>query len=244
MGPSPQRCANAEFVDSPDATTILGAGKVTGKVGGWTVGLLNALTAEENARVADGTGVESTTPVEPLTNYFAGRVRRDFRGGRTLVSVGGTAVNRDLSDDVFKNLLRSSADVGSLDFEHRWADRRWALTGAFARSTIEGSQAVIRAAERSSARYYQRPDAEYLSVDTAANSLGGYSAKLGLNKSGKWQFGATGKAISPGYEVNDLGFMGRVDYANFGMSGSYNTPDAGKYLRRYPLYLGTNHAWT
>jgi hypothetical protein len=243
IGRSPQRFANAAFVDAPDATTILGAGKVTGKVGGWTVGLLNALTAEENARVADGTGIESTTPVEPLTNYFAGRIRRDLRGGNTLIGIGGTAVNRDLSEDVFKNLLRSSADVGSLDFENRFADRKWSLTGAFARSTIAGSQAVIRSAQRSSARYYQRPDADYLSVDTAANSLDGYSAKLGLNKFGTWQMGATAKAISPGYEVNDLGFMGRVDYKNLGVSGAYNNTEGGKLLRGYQLYLGTNHAW-
>jgi len=242
IGRSPQRFANADFVDAPDATTILGAGKVTGKVGHWTVGLLNALTAEENARVVLN-NVESTTPVEPLTNYFAGRVRRDFRGGNTIVGLGGTAVNRNLSDDVFKNLLRSRADVGSLDFEHRWDDRRWSLTGAFSGSMIGGSRVAMGSAQRSSARYYQRPDADYLDVDTATNSLGGYSAKLGLNKSGTWSMGATAKAISPGYEVNDLGFMGRVDYRNVGVSGSYNNLEAGKILRGYQLFLGTNHAW-
>ena len=243
IGRPPQRFANGTFVDAPDATTIIGAGKVTGKVGAWTVGLLSALTAEEKARVVDGSNVESTTPVEPLTNYFAGRVRREFRDGNTIINIGGTAVNRDLADTVFKNLLRSSADVGSLDFEHRWADRRWSLTGAFSGSTIEGSQAVIRNAQQSSARYYQRPDADYLQVDTAANTLGGYSAKLGLNKAGTWQMAATAKAISPGYEVNDLGFMGRVDYTNLGVSGSYNNTDVSRFLRGYSLYLGTNHAW-
>src|SRR5207302_1605260 len=172
------------------------------KVGSWTIGLLDALTAEEKARVIDASNVESTTPVEPLTNYFAGRIRRDLRGGNTIVGIGGTAVNRNLSDDVFKNLLRSSADVGSLDFEHRWDNRQWSVTGALSRSMIEGSQTVIRNAQQSSARYYQRPDADYLSVDTAANRLDGYSAKLGLNKSGTWQFSATAKSVSPGYEVN------------------------------------------
>jgi len=243
IGRPPQRFVNGQFVDAPNATTIIGAGKVTGKVGGWTVGLLNALTAEEKARVVDASNVQSTTPVEPLTNYFAGRIRRDFREGNTIIGIGGTAVNRDLSDDVFKNLLRSNADVGSLDFEHRWANRQWSLTGAFAKSLIQGSRAVIQNAQRASARYYQRPDADYLRVDTTANSLDGYSARLGLNKSGTWQLAATAKAINPGYEVNDLGFMGRVDYRNIGMSGSYNNLDAGKLLRGYQLYFGNNHAW-
>ncbi|HEX9608195.1 MAG TPA: DUF5916 domain-containing protein [Gemmatimonadaceae bacterium] len=243
IGRPPQRFVNGQFVDAPDATTIIGAGKLTGKVGAWTVGVLNALTAEEKARVIDGANVESSTPVEPLTNYFVGRVRRDFRDGQTLLGLGGTAVNRDVSDSAFKNLLRSGADVGSVDFEHNWAKKQWQLTGALSRSLIEGSRAVIRNAQQSSARYYQRPDADYLSVDTTASSLGGYSAKLGLNKSGTWSFSATAKSISPGFEVNDLGFMGRVDYRNIGAGGSYNNLEAGKFLRSYNLFAGTNHAW-
>ncbi len=243
IGRPPQRFVNGQFVDAPDATTIIGAGKLTGKVGAWTVGVLNALTAEEKARVIDGANVESSTPVEPLTNYFVGRVRRDFRDGQTLLGLGGTAVNRDVSDSAFKNLLRSGADVGSVDFEHNWAKKQWQLTGALSRSLIEGSRAVIRNAQQSSARYYQRPDADYLSVDTTASSLGGYSAKLGLNKSGTWSFSATAKSISPGFEVNDLGFMGRVDYRNIGAGGSYNNLEAGKLLRSYNLFAGTNHAW-
>jgi Domain of unknown function (DUF5916)/Carbohydrate family 9 binding domain-like len=243
IGRPPQRFADGQFVDAPNATTILGAGKLTGKVGAWTVGLLNALTGEEKARVIDRSNVESTTPVEPLTNYFVGRVKRDFRAGNTIIGLGGTAVNRDLSDTAFKNLLRANADVGSLDFEHRWANRQWTLMGALSRSLIEGSTAVIQSAQRSSARYYQRPDADYLSLDPAATSLSGYSTKLGLVKSGTWSFSATAKDISPGFEVNDLGFMGRVDYRNIGSGASYNNYQPGKLLRSYSLFAGTNHAW-
>ena len=243
IGRQPQRFADGVFVDAPDATTILGAGKLTGKVGPWTIGVLNALTAEEKARVVDAANVRSTTAVEPMTNYFVGRLRRDFRGGNTIVGLGGTAVNRDLSDTVFKNLLRSSADVGSVDFEHRWKNREWTFSGAFAKSIINGSLPVIRNAQTSSARYYQRPDADYLTLDTTRNSLGGHSTKLGLNKSGTWNLALTAKDISPGYEVNDLGFMGRVDYRNLGGSFSYNNFEAGKLLRNFQFWQGTNHAW-
>ncbi len=243
IGRSPQRFPDGQFVDAPNATTILGAGKLTGKVGAWSIGLLNAVTAEEKARVLDASNLRSTTAVEPLSNYFVGRVSHDFRGGNTILSLGGTAVNRDLADTVFKNLLRLSADVGSLDFEHRWANREWDLTGALSRSMIDGTRPVIRNAQMSSARYYQRPDADYLHVDTTANSLSGNSIKLGLNKSGTWSFSATAKEVSPGFEVNDLGFMGRVDYRNLGAAGSYDNEQPGKLLRSYNLYLGTNHAW-
>jgi hypothetical protein len=243
IGRAPQRFPDGQFVDSPDATTIIGAGKLTGKVGAWSVGLLNALTAKENARVLETTNVESTAAVEPLSNYFVGRVSREFRGGNTILSLGGTAVNRDLSDTVFKNLLRTSADVGSFDFEHNWLNKQWSLTGALSESRINGSRPVIRNAQVSSARYYQRPDADYLDLDTTANSLTGHSIKLGLRKSGAWSFTATAKDLSPGFEVNDLGFMGRVDYRNIGSSVSYDNQKPGKLLRGYNLFAGTNHAW-
>jgi hypothetical protein len=243
IGRSPQRFPGGQFVDVPDATTIIGAGKLTGKVGAWSVGLLNAVTAKESAQVLETSNVKSTTAVEPLTNYFVGRVSRELRGGKTILSLGGTAVNRDLGDTVFKNLLRTSADVGSFDFEQDWLNKEWSLTGAMSESRINGSRPVIRNAQVSSARYYQRPDADYLGVDTAANFLTGHSMKLGLRKSGDWSFTATAKDLSPGFEVNDLGFMGRVDYRNIGSSISYDNQKPGKLLRGYNLFAGTNHAW-
>src|SRR5688500_5288620 len=243
IGRPPQHFPSAVYADAPDATTILGAAKVTGRVGKWTVGILDALTAEEKARTVDASNVRGETPVEPMTNYFVGRVRRDLNGGNTILGVGGTAVNRDLSDTVFTNMLRSRAIVASGDFEHRWKNREYTVTGAFSRSLIGGSLPVILNAQRSSARYYQRPDANYLEIDPSANSLYGSSAALGFNKSGTWSVSATAKTVSPGYEVNDLGFMGRVDYRNVGANLNYNNNTPGKLLRAYTTGIGTNHAW-
>src|SRR4051812_4350291 len=73
------------FSDVPNQTTIATAAKVTGKTGPWTVGLLDAVTTEQNAQVLTGSGLRYNRPVEPLTNYFASRVKRDFRGGATNV---------------------------------------------------------------------------------------------------------------------------------------------------------------
>lgn len=243
IGRSPQRFAPGKYVDSPEATTILGAAKLSGKTGPWTVGLLDAVTAEEKAEVDDGNGVRTTTPVEPFTNYLIGRVRRDLRGGQTLVGIGGTSVLRRVDDAVFRNLLRSSANVISADFEHRFANRQWLLAGAVNRSAIAGTSPVITSAQRSSARYYHRPDADYLELDPNATSLTGHSETLGLTKSGDLSMGFTAKQVSPGYEVNDLGFMGRVDYRNLGASvfKNHNTP--GKKLRDFFYGGGTNHAW-
>lgn len=243
IGRPPQRFANGRYTDAPDASTIYGSAKITGKAGPWTVGILNAVTAEESARTVDENGVEGKAVVEPLTNYFVSRIRRDFNRGNTIISGGATSVNRDMSDDVFTNLLRSRAQVGAIDFEHQWKNRTWTLTGAVAGSSIGGSKQVITNAQRSSARYYQRPDADYLELDPEKTSLFGHSILLGLNKAGALSMGATLKQVSPGYEVNDLGFMGRVDYRNFGISGNYHRDTPTKRFRDYGYGAGTNHAF-
>lgn len=243
IGRPPQRFAGGRYIDAPDASTIIGATKITGKAGPWTVGILDAVTAEEKARVIDDEGLRSTTPVEPATNYFVSRIRRDFNSGNTIISGGGTAVNRAVENDEFRNLLRSRAYVGSLDFEHQWSNRVWALTGAFSASSIAGSKQVITNAQRSSARYFQRPDASSFDLNPDRETLNGSSLALGLNKSGTWSMGATLKQVSPGFEVNDLGFMGRTDVRNFGVSGTYNRTTPGKHLRDWNVGMGSNHAF-
>src|SRR5690606_27301981 len=102
IGRSPQGSApsSAEFTDAPSSTTILGAARMTGKLGdGWSLGLLQAVTAREEARFASTDGARDALEVEPLTNYVVGRLRRDTNGGQTRVGGIFTAVNRDLSND-------------------------------------------------------------------------------------------------------------------------------------------------
>ena len=54
----------AAFPDAATSTTIIGAAKVTGRVGsGWSVGVLEALTGRESAPWVDDTGFENETVV-------------------------------------------------------------------------------------------------------------------------------------------------------------------------------------
>src|SRR5690606_9808568 len=51
IGRAPQLAVPFGESDAPDATRILGAAKVTGRTAdGWSVGILNAVTAREQAR--------------------------------------------------------------------------------------------------------------------------------------------------------------------------------------------------
>jgi hypothetical protein len=91
QGPTP---SGAEYADRPDASTILGAAKVSGRTGGgWTIGLLDAVTSREHARTMIG-AQPGSHEVEPLTNYFVGRVRKDLAGGNLTVGTIATSVYR------------------------------------------------------------------------------------------------------------------------------------------------------
>src|SRR6185503_1060087 len=112
------------YVDMPDVTPIAGAAKVTGKLGHWTLGLMDAVTPEVKAAVAaTSAGRDSSTPVNPLTNFAAARTRRDWRNGRTVVGGMLALTNRDQSP-LFTNLVSGAAGYGGVDFGHRWSGRQ------------------------------------------------------------------------------------------------------------------------
>ncbi len=73
------------YLDQPDFTTILGSVKVSGKTkDGWSISLLESVTAEESAKI-DNQGEKSSEIVEPLTNYFVAGLAKDFREGATRI---------------------------------------------------------------------------------------------------------------------------------------------------------------
>ncbi len=235
--------ANVAFVDMPEQTAIAGAAKVTGRKGPWTIGLLDALTTEEQARVAGPAGtVDSSTAVEPMTNFLAGRLRRDYRRGQTVVGAITTLVNRQQSP-LFANLLSTSAGYGGVDFEHRWKGGRYALSGFSMGSRVNGSQAVVANLQRNSSHYYQRPDARSFDLDANRTALTGYYNALAFAKSGEWFGSLVVKDVSPGFEINDIGFQGRVDYRAVSPFWGYQSNAKKKYTQNYFSGVWSNHVW-
>ncbi|HET7274813.1 MAG TPA: DUF5916 domain-containing protein, partial [Longimicrobiaceae bacterium] len=183
IGRAPQLGAPTSAADIPIATTILGAAKLSGKTpSGWSIGVMEAVTAREEARFIDAGGVEDLAVVEPLTNYFVGRARRESNGGRTAFGGLFTAVNRNLDSSPVESRLRSAAYTGGVDFRHEFSDRTWAIRGSLAGSTVLGEPSAILAVQRASNHYFQRPDADHLDVDADATSLSGLSGQVSIEK--------------------------------------------------------------
>lgn len=237
---------NAEYVDVPNQTTIASAAKVSGKTdGGFSLGILNAFTLRENAQYRTTENEDGSISVEPPTNYFVGRVKQDLNEGRTVIGAYGSAVNRMIGAEYLENSLHNSAYISGLDFEHSWNDRDWILSGVISGSNVNGTSDAILKTQQSSARYYNRIDADYLSVDPNKTSLNGYAGELSFAKYGgeHWRGSVTYSVVSPGYEVNDIGFENRADYHAASYLVQYRETDPGAPLRNYNAALYANHAY-
>jgi hypothetical protein len=249
IGREPQRNLAGDgvsFLDAPTETSIGAAAKLSGRTrSGWSIGVLDAVTSGEDARYVDALGERVTTPVEPLTNYFVGRVRKDLRGGNSTVGVIATAVNRDQGSPELRSLLRGSAYSVGADFTNSWADRVWSLDGSVGFSTVRGTSEAIARTQRSSARYYQRPDATSFHFDPTRTSLTGHTYQLALRKnSGRhWQGGLVYQETSPGFESNDLGFQSEASQRGISTALEYYQRQPGPLFRNYSIFPFTNHQW-
>ena len=199
VGRSPQLGDLYGDANSPTSSRILGAAKLTGRLSnGLTIGALDGVTQR-------ATGTSDRT-IEPLTNYAAVRGQQDFRNGESNIGFMATAVNRG-SDQWTADLLRSKAYVGALDFRHRFHKGRYQLSGSLDFSSVGGSAAAIDSTQRSSVHYYQRPDDKLL-LDPTRTSLAGDAEELLFRRtSGFLQFETSYERRSPGFEINDLGFL-------------------------------------
>jgi hypothetical protein len=236
IGRAPQGSPNGDFVDLPSETTILGAAKVTGKLpGGFSIGVLDALTAAETGRFLNG-NVSGRQQVEPMTNYFVSRGTKEI-GDRSRLGFMLTSVNRRLPDEL--SSLRDSALTGGVDGYTSFQQKSWILEGSLVGSEITGSPEAIALAQTSSSRYYQRPDAENVHFDPSRTSLTGWGGRAMLSKAtGFWRPNVQVQAFSPGFETNDTGFMQRSDIISTHALMQYNNQNpAGQFRERY-AWLG------
>ena len=131
-----------------------------------------------------------------------------------------------------------------MDFIHDFANRSWHLSGSVSPSYVSGTSTALVATQRASSRYYQRPDADYLAVDSAVTSLFGYSAQGAISKqSGVWRLSTGVSAISPGYEVNDVGFSTTADRISTNLSVGYEQTRPGRHFRAWNVHVAPALAW-
>lgn len=239
------------YASIPDADAILGAAKITGRTSnGWTVGILDAVTNRENAPVQLASGARASQEVDPLTNYFVGRLKKDLAGGNLVIGGIATSVMRKM-DTTFATRLDSHAELIGADFLAFFKNHTYSLQGQYALSSIEGDRREITAVQRSSAHYFQRPDrgpgsGGFLSdrldsTATAMRGLGGYTrlAKEG----GDWLWETSVNFRTPGFEDNDAGFGTHNDYFWYNANVSRLLTKPTSWYRQMTIIAGgqTSH---
>jgi len=250
IGRSPRGDApeSADFSRRPSQTTILGAAKLTGRTsGGLSVGALAAVTGGEmgDAYFADA---DSTArfPAEPRTEYGVLRLQQDFRDGGSKIGMIATGLRRELPADGAFDALPSTAYSFGVDFEHQWGGARardWRLWGFYSGSLVRGSTAALLDIQENSTHYFQRPDADYLAVDSARTSMFGSDWRVQLERQSAehWTWSAWLGEQTPGFAIDDLGFITSGERLDVGARLEYREIRPGALFREYHLNFSSFH---
>src|SRR6266481_1782660 len=236
IGRAPELAGTYADTTSPAFTTILGAAKLTGRFpGGLAIGALDAVTQHV-------TGAGGAT-IEPTTNYGVLRLRQDLRKGESTVGAIVTAVNRD-NDSWSAPYLHRSAYVGAMDFRHRFPGGRYELSGSVDFSRVAGSAQAIESTQRDATNYYQRPDA--MRFDSTRTSLAGDAEMLQFGKVGgnHLLFQSNLERRSPGFEINDLGYLQRADQVAWSTWAGYFDRHTRKLYQRFQWNFNWWQYWT
>ncbi|WP_026462782.1 DUF5916 domain-containing protein [Adhaeribacter aquaticus] len=247
IGSSPHRypnLKNGEFAHVPQNTSILGAAKFSGKTKkGWSIGILESVTQREWATI-DSKGERRTELVEPLTNYFVGRLQKDIKSGNTIIGGIITGVNRQKG---LNDLLHQNAFSGGLDFLQYWKNRTWYVRGNLVFSHVQGSTQAILRTQTSFEHLFQRQGAPEVSLDSSRTSLTGMGGTVRFGKIGgksgrlgqifKFETGLTFR--SPELELNDIGFMLTANEINHFTWAGFHYPKSFSFFRS--ARLNYNH---
>jgi hypothetical protein len=244
IGRTPRGEANVPdggYSSAPNQTTIIGAAKLTGRIGAFSVGALNAVTADEDAVIVNG-AVRSRQTVEPLANYSVMRARREFTNQSSLGFMA-TSTNRNLDADT--RFLPGQAYTGGMDVDWRLGPK-YAIKGFLAGSSVHGEAAAIDSLQRNNVHSFQRPDSDGLTYDPSRTALNGYGGSANFSKIAgeRVRFTTNVGFKSPGFEINDVGFMQRADQRSMSnwVQVRYEKPKQ-KYLRSFRYNLNQWAAW-
>ena len=230
---------DADYVNEPVGTRILGAAKLTGKLSPTiNFGTLHALTGREMADIETG-GIRSQFEVEPASYYGAVRGQKEFARRQYGLGAMTTLVTRSFDGGTLRDQLSGQSLMSGLD---GWAfldkDQKYVISGWSAMTYVHGTKARITALQQDSRHYFQRPDVAYLGVDPNATSLTGYGSRYWLNKQkGRVLLNSAIGFMSPGFEVNDIGFESRADVVNAHFGTGYKWTNVTKH-RKFQDVLG------
>jgi len=248
IGAPPHGDPSADYVEELDNTTILAASKLTGRLpSGLSIGVLGALTQEEVVRIYDeGTDTFGEAVVEPMTGYGVLRMDQQFGAAGSNVGFIVTGVGRAQGDHPeLSDILADQAFSGAIDGRYRWAGGMYDINFRLSGTSVHGSPDALVRLQHSSRRYFQRPDADHVQVDSAMTSMQGYAVDLGhsRNSGDHWLWDVDFWMESPGYEPNDLGRLSSTDGIGGYAGMTYRETTPGRLFRNWAIELMNAQEW-
>ncbi|HSR98330.1 MAG TPA: DUF5916 domain-containing protein [Kofleriaceae bacterium] len=198
---------------APAATRILGAAKRFAHTSpGWRTGVLATVTDGADA-VPDGSGPGSVAvAVAARSEAAVARVVREADAGNAAFGLFASALHREVSGPL-ADALPSDAVALGLDGRLRWAHQGYELRGWALATEQLGTAASIARLAAQPWHNFLRSDAPRLRLDDGATHLTGIAGEGRLQKtSGDLLGGVFVRAISPGYDVNGIGFQRNSDW--------------------------------
>ncbi len=246
IGAPPKGSPEADYIDRPDNSQILGAAKITGRTfSGLSIGALTSLTSEEYAELYHSIDKKTEEKrVEPLASYNVLRLQQEFGRDASTLGITLTGVHRDMTEGSYLDeILRRNAYTGGLDWNIRFDNGAYNIVGFAGFSHVKGSKNSILNTQLSPAHYFQRPDANHVTVDSNRTSLSGYAASLEVNKNaGDHWLGSAGFWVeSPEFELNDIGQLQSADDINYWTNIQYRETVPGMIFYSWNARLHTDN---
>lgn len=248
VGGAPRLSASADFVEAPQASTLWGAAKLTGRLpSGLSLGALGAFTGESFADTYDfATRTQDRVKLDARTGYGVLRAQQELGDGGSVVGATLTTMLRGIGDGAgLTRELAREAYSGGADFRLRLLDGEYFFSGFAGGSLVRGDPLAITRLQESSAHYFQRPDQHYVRVDPNATALSGYTlgAKLERVSGEHWLWNASASAVSPGFELNDVGRLNTADDLDLNLGLTYRETNPGRFFRYWDLGLAAATNW-
>jgi len=232
--------AGGFLLDEPGSTTILGAAKITGKTpGGLAVGVLEALTQEENATLVDSTGHRSSQIVEPFAYYNVVRLKQDIWDNS---NVGGIVTS------VAKQ-HRRPAFVAGIDWDLKFRQSTYVIDGFIAGShatndsdeRITGSAGKFKIEKAAGRHWLWDASVDYTTKKYHPNDVGFFFRPNDFGANGELRY----REEKPGKifrrYIAGLGYHVRMNFDGVNLFRQVNWFGRVQFLNYWQIVVGGNY---
>ena len=240
IGARPSTDVDGDYVDYPEAATILGAAKLTGRLNsGMSLGFLAAVTGREEAEVSTG-GLFSRSEIASRTLWGVARVEQEFGERGSTAGIQGTYVHRDQDpNSPLAALEVRNAFTFAADTQLLFGDRTYEADLTLGLSRIEGEPAAVERVQRSGRHRFQRPDQFRLDPTRRSMSGGELRGRLAKVSGRHWLWNTSVNIQTPEFETNDIGRLNSAGDVMLNGTLQYRETQPGPRLRAYGFRFST-----